>query len=99
MKSYLEMVEDALIILSERKGSSRSSLWKCVNAKYPEADYKQFLIRLKKLSRDGTEIIYDKGRYRLTPSYKIKILKALKKGTTPKRVKKTKATMKKTKKK
>ena len=35
-KTYLEMIEDGLITLNERKGASRQALWKCVSSKYPE---------------------------------------------------------------
>jgi hypothetical protein len=52
--SYMEMIEDAVITLGERKGSSRQALWKCVSTKYPEADYKQFIVRLKKLKEATT---------------------------------------------
>jgi len=40
MKTYYDMIEDGLLTLKERSGSSRSALWKCVHAKYPETDYK-----------------------------------------------------------
>jgi hypothetical protein len=98
MTSYLEMIQDALITLADRKGSSRPGLWKCVSAKYPEADYKQYLIRLKKLSHDGKEIVSNKHRFKLNPDYKKKLIKALEKGESTKKVMKTKATMKKSKK-
>jgi len=48
--SYAEMIQTALLTLNERGGSSRQGLWKCVHAKYPESDYKQFLVRLRKLA-------------------------------------------------
>jgi len=64
MKQYAEMIEDAILTLNERSGSSRQGIWKCLNAKYPEADYKQFLIRLKKLSKEGP-IIQNKGRFKI----------------------------------
>jgi len=60
MRPYLEMIEEALITLGDRKGSSRQGLWKVVQSKNPEADYKQFLVRLKKLTRDGDHIVMDK---------------------------------------
>jgi hypothetical protein len=59
------MIEDAIITLGERKGSSRQALWKVVHAKHPEADYKQFLIRLKKEAKEGN-IVGGKGRFKLT---------------------------------
>lgn len=54
---YFEMIEDAIINLSDRMGSSRQALWKYINSKYPEADYKQFLIRLKKVAKEGGTIV------------------------------------------
>ena len=57
---YFEMIQDALLTLKDRKGSSRAALWKCVRAKYPEADHKQFLIRLKKITHEGNEIVHEK---------------------------------------
>lgn len=101
MKLYSEMVEDALIQLSDRKGSSRQALWKYVSAKYPESSYKQFLVRLKKLSHEKEQVVEaSRGRYKLTVNYKNKLKKQLEKGSKPKkRVQKTKATMKKSKKK
>jgi len=71
---YLEMIEDGIITLAERKGSSRQALWKCVNAKYPQADYKQFLIRLKAESKQG-HVIHLKGRYKVDAKQKAKALK------------------------
>ena len=55
--SYLEMIQVALLTLNETGGSSRQELWKCVGSKFPEADYKQFLVRLKKLSADSKSFI------------------------------------------
>ena len=85
---YLEMIQDAIITLQDRKGSSRQALWKCVSAQHPEADYKQFLIRLKKESHEG-HVLFDKGRYKLDASSKAKLLKGKSSGS-----KKTSATMK-----
>ncbi len=44
---YLDMFIDALVTLHDRKGSSRQAMWKCIAAKYAEATYNQFLIRLR----------------------------------------------------
>jgi len=38
--TYAEMIMDALLRLNERGGASRQQIWKCINASYPEADYK-----------------------------------------------------------
>jgi len=89
------MIEDGIITLADRKGASRQALWKCVSSKYPEVDFKQYLVRLKKLAHDGP-IQYKKGRYTLEASYKAKKLNEIKRGGKPKkRVLKTKATKKK----
>ena len=79
--TYLEMIVDAIVTLSDRKGSSRQALWKCIQNKYAEADYKQFLIRLKKIAQSGTEVYQaSMGRYKLNQSFKDKYKKALEKG-------------------
>merc|ERR1711881_557497 len=48
--TYVEMIQIGLLTLNEKGGSTRQELWKCVHAKFPEADYKIFLVRLKKYS-------------------------------------------------
>ena len=43
-----------LMTLNDRGGSSRQAIWKAAHAKFPEADYKIFIVRLKKYSsKDG----------------------------------------------
>lgn len=74
--TYSDLVHEALITLAERKGSSRQALWKYISVKYPESDYKQFLIRLKRVNQ--TEVRHEKGRYRLTKEFREKLAKALK---------------------
>jgi hypothetical protein len=53
-KSYSEMIEEAILHLGEVMGSSRQSIWKALSAQYADADYKQFVIRLKKM-REAVE--------------------------------------------
>jgi linker histone H1 and H5 family len=49
--TYQEMIENCIITLGERKGSTRQAIIKCMMAKYPEADSKQQLLaRMKKLT-------------------------------------------------
>jgi len=48
-KQYAEMIEEAILSLGEIRGSSRQAIWKAVNGKYPDADYKQFVVRLRKM--------------------------------------------------
>jgi hypothetical protein len=76
------MITDGLLTLAERKGSTKQALWKFLHTKYPEADLRQFQIRLKKLRTHGD--VLDKevkgGRFKLNKDYRKKILKLLKKG-------------------
>ena len=61
--SYLEMIQVALLTLNERGGSTRPELWKCIEAKYPaEANKKQFLLALKRLTNDGSAVQYGKNK-------------------------------------
>ena len=62
--TYVEMIQTALMTLNERGGSSRQEIWKFINAKFPSADYKIFLVRLKKYSKDGGFIQQGKNRNR-----------------------------------
>ena len=48
--TYVEMLQTALMTLNERGGSSRQAIWKFIEAKFPEANRKIFLVRLKKYS-------------------------------------------------
>jgi len=50
---YADLIETAILTLGERKGSSRQAIWKSIHSLYPEADYKQFFIRLRKMSQAG----------------------------------------------
>jgi hypothetical protein len=40
--TYLEMIQVSLLTLNERGGSSRQEIWKCIEAKFPEAQHKQY---------------------------------------------------------
>lgn len=79
------MVHDGLMTLdNNRKGASRQELWKCVSSKFPEADHKMFLVRMKKLAADkinGIEHVNgNKQRFRLTSSFMQKIHRRVNKG-------------------
>ncbi len=93
--SYFEMIEDAILTLGDRKGSSRQGIWKVISTKYPEADFKQYLIRLKKVKDSDHIEQVGPSRFKLSSSYRAKLLKTLKNGKEVKPIKKTKATMKK----
>ena len=43
------MTQITLLLLDKQEGSSRQEIWKCMQAKYPDADYKQFVTSLKKV--------------------------------------------------
>ncbi len=75
-KSYAEMIEEAILGLGELLGSSRQAIWKSISAKYPDADYKIFAVRLKKM-RDADMVAQKQGKFRLEVNYKHKLLKAL----------------------
>ena len=62
--TYSEMITDALMTLNEKGGSTRQELWKCVSAKFVKADYKLFITRLKKYSREGGMLKQMKNRQR-----------------------------------
>ena len=80
--TYLEMIQVALLTLNERGGSSRQEIWKCVEAKFPEADFKRYLIALKRLSKDENVIEQGKNQHRFTlnRSFKDKAVRRLAKG-------------------
>ena len=74
--SYLEMIQVAILTLNESKGSSRQEIWKCVDARFPEANYKRYLLAMKKLSADGTAVMFGKNssRFTLEPKFKARAL-------------------------
>ena len=48
-KTYAEIIEDTVLGLNEHMGSSRQAIWKVISETYPAADYKLFVVRLKKM--------------------------------------------------
>ena len=80
--TYLEMVQTALLTLNESKGSTRQEMWKCIEAKFPEADHKRYLIALRRLSKDGTAIVQGKNkqRFQLEDKFRTRALYRVKKG-------------------
>lgn len=65
--------------------------------KFPEADYKQFLIRLKKLASESSHIKRmknNKARFQLDQSFKMKANRKLEKGEPIAKALKTSATTK-----
>ena len=81
--SYSEMVQVALLTLNEPKGSSRMGIWKCVEAKFPESNYKQFLVRFKKLSEEGSHIEKVAAqRWKLEKKFRERCMRQMKKGET-----------------
>ena len=81
--TYMEMVMIALITLNESGGSTRQELWKCISAKFPESDYKQFILRLKRMQMDTSSFVVQGktiARFKLEPKFKDKLKRRLDKG-------------------
>lgn len=93
-KTYAEIIEEAILGLGETLGSSRQAIWKAISGAYPAADYKLFVVRLKKM-REGGHIAQKGGKFRLEKTYKQKLLKALEQGKSGRMVNKSSASMKK----
>ena len=93
-KTYAEIIEDSILTLNDTMGSSRQAIWKAVSGAFPAADYKLFVVRLKKM-REAGQIAQKGGKFRLEISYKHKLLKALEKGKSGKKVAKSSVSMKK----
>ena len=62
--TYVEMIQMALLTLNETGGSTRQEIWKYIEAQYPEADHKRYLVALKRLSKDETTLVQGKNRAR-----------------------------------
>jgi hypothetical protein len=93
-KTYAEIIEEAILGLGETMGSSRQAIWKAISSAHPAADYKLFVVRLKKM-REAKQIAQKGGKFRLEVSYKQKLLKALEQGKSGRKVNKSSASMKK----
>jgi len=80
--TYVEMLRMALMTLNEKGGSSRQALWKYVESKYPEANRKIFLVRLKKYSSEDGFIQKSKrgAKFLLDTKYKDGLKKRVAKG-------------------
>lgn len=80
--TYLEMVQVAILTLNESGGSSRQEIWKCIEARFPEANHKQYMLAMRKLAADGTAILKGKNNARFTmeKNFKAKALKRMKQG-------------------
>ena len=58
-------------------------MWKCIEAKFPEANYRQFIVRLKKISSDSKSFVVTGKtlqRFKLEPKFKDKLKRRLDKG-------------------
>ena len=81
--TYAEMIQIGLHTLNERDGSSRQELWKCIQAKYPESDYRSYLVRLKKLTSESKSfVVHGKNvqRFKLEKKFRVKLQKRIDKG-------------------
>jgi colicin import membrane protein len=81
-KSYSEMIEETLMTLNERGGSSRQAVWKACQAKFPDAEYKYFLVRLQSAAKEGTSVIFGKSKQRFALVRKLmdKVKRSVKSG-------------------
>ena len=70
--------------LNERGGASRQQVWKVVNAKFPEADYKIFLVRLKKYSSTDGFVVKSKNgaRYKIDSNFRNAVTRRVARGMT-----------------
>ena len=82
--TYVEMLQTALMTLNERGGSSRQAIWKFIEAKFPEANRKIFLVRLKKYSGENGFIVKGKtsARFSLNRGFRLGLEKRVAKGMT-----------------
>ena len=82
--NYQHMISVALATLNEGKGSTRQEMWKLIQTKFPDADYKQYIIRLKKLAADDKSPFAksekNASRFKLSRSLRDKIARRTKKG-------------------
>lgn len=81
--SYAEMCVETLITLgNERGGATRQAVWKAMAQKFPEAEYRYFLVRLQSAAKEGTAVVFgsNKQRFKLAPKLKGKVERAAKAG-------------------
>jgi len=76
------MIEETLMTLNERGGASRQAVWKALGQKFPDAEYRYFLVRLQNAAKDGTTVIFgsNKQRFKLAPKLKGRVERAAKAG-------------------
>ena len=92
--TYLEMVQVALLTLNERGGSTRKEIWKCIEARFPhEANYRSFILALKKIVVKENAVVKGKNRTRFTleKEFRLRALKRLAKNLPLKSVLSSKA--------
>ena len=89
------MIEAGIFSLAERKGSTRQSLWKYLQSAHPGIDYKQFLIRFRKIGENPHVVKVDKNRVKLTKGYRATVIRILNRGEDPVIVNRRKALEKK----
>ena len=82
--TYLEMVQVALLTLNERGGSSRQEIWKCIDARFPEADHKRYMLALKRIVGQVGQnaVVHGKNnmRFKLETKFRDRALKRQEKG-------------------
>ena len=62
--TYLEMIQVSLLTLNERGGSSRQEIWRCIEAKFPEAQHKQYVLALRRIAAMGGAVQQGKNKQR-----------------------------------
>ena len=82
---YIDMITKAIFDLADRKGSSRDAIWKYLLVKFPEGirSKKVFIARLYKLSKEDNHIQGVNNnihRFKLSQSYRGKLIRAMAKG-------------------
>ena len=93
--TYLEMIQVALLTLNERGGSSRQEIWKCIETRFPEANYKQYLLGLKRIMHTGGAVINGKNkqRFKLEAKFRDRAMRRMEKNLPLKKVLSTSATV------
>ena len=55
--TYLEMIQNAILTLNERGGSTRKEIWHCIETRFPhEATERNFVLALKKLVNNESAV-------------------------------------------
>ena len=65
-KPYLKLLTEAILQLSQNKGSLRKDIWDYLNKRYGSAlEYRDFLLAIRKFKQDGKLINNNEGIFTL----------------------------------